>query len=244
MIEETVELMEPTSNLSPLASLDSLEGSISESEKPLMNSYVHMNMSGQQNGIYKLNSSKLPPQVSSTFSATFFSKSDSSSKRVALDNSCSFKSHQPFTSFKGNLQVTHSSSNNLNSSKRKLDPNDSYSSYNSHHENNENQNDENFLQPSLGAGGEINMEVNKKYLSFSTEQVLCMCEALQQKNDIEKLTTFLWSLPPDDLTMNNESILRARAVVAYHRNSFHELYALLESHCFHVDYHPDLQGLW
>lgn len=88
------------------------------------------------------------------------------------------------------------------------------------------------------------MEINKKIFRFSPEQVLCMCEALQQKNDIEKLTTFLWSLPTDDLMMNNESVLRARAVVAYHRNSFHELYALLESHCFSVKYHPDLQGLW
>lgn len=88
------------------------------------------------------------------------------------------------------------------------------------------------------------MEINKKILIFSPEQVLCMCEALQQKNDIEKLTTFLWSLPSDDLMMNNESVLRARAIVAYHRNSFHELYALLESHCFSVKYHLDLQGLW
>lgn len=236
--------MEPVSNLSSLASLDSLEGSISESEKPLMNNYGHMNMSAQQNGIYKLNS-KLQPQIaSSVSSSTFLSQSGPPQKRIGLDNTCSFKTHQPFTSFKGNLQVSHGNNINLNSSKTKIDPNDSYSSYNSHHENNENQNDENFLQPSLGSGGEINMEVNKKYLSFSSEQVLCMCEALQQKNDIEKLTTFLWSLPPDDLTLNNESIIRARAVVAYHRNSFHELYALLESHCFAVTYHPDLQSLW
>lgn len=63
------------------------------------------------------------------------------------------------------------------------------SSYHSNpyiHENNENHNDENFLQPSIGSGGEISMEVNKKYLSFSSEQVLCMCEALQQQNNIDK----------------------------------------------------------
>lgn len=48
-------MMDPSSNLSSLASLDSLEGSISESDKPLMN-YSHMNMSGHHNDIYKLNS--------------------------------------------------------------------------------------------------------------------------------------------------------------------------------------------
>lgn len=40
------------SNLSPLASLDSLEGTISESEKPLMSGYLNMN---QQSGMYKMN---------------------------------------------------------------------------------------------------------------------------------------------------------------------------------------------
>lgn len=115
------------------------------------------------------------------------------------------------------------------------------------HENNENQNqnDENFLQPTIGSGGEICMEVNKKYMNFTTEQVLCMCEALQQKNDIEKLATFLWSLPAENHLMNtNESVLRARAVVAFHRGLFHELYVLLETHCFSVKHHPDLQALW
>ena len=149
-------------------------------------------------------------------------KTGSSQKRI-LDNSYSFKSNQQFKN--AHLQI-HNSYNNPQQ------------------ENDENQNDENFLQQSIGAGGEINLEVNKKFLSFSPEQVLCMCEALQQKDDIEKLTTFLRCLPSDDLMMNNESILRARAVVAYHRNSFHELYALLESHCFSVKYHTDLQGLW
>lgn len=51
---------------------------------------------------------------------------------------------------------------------------DIHHSYNSQNENNENHNDGNFLQASIGAGGEINMEVNKKFLSFSPEHVLCM----------------------------------------------------------------------
>lgn len=143
------------------------------------------------------------------------------------------------------MNQNNNSVNQSNSLKRKNDSNlDPYHTFHSFNENNENQNDENFLQPTLGSGGEINMEVNKKYLCFSPEQVQCMCEALQQKNDIDKLTTFLYNLPPDDLLCNNESILRARAIVAYHRGSFHELYALLETHIFSVKYHPDLQSLW
>lgn len=208
-----------SSNLLPLASLDSLESAIGENEKPLMSQYAHMNHNLPQNGMYKMGSH---PQ------------------KGIVDNSCHYKNQPSFNTFKNNLLTV--SNNNLNLSKSKLEGHESYNLFHSNHENSEN--DENFLQSTIGSGGEISMEVNKKCLNFSPEQVLCMCEALQQKNDIDKLTTFLWSLPPEDMMMNNESIMRARAVVAYHRNSFHELYALLESHCFSVKFHPDLQALW
>ena len=75
-------------------------------------------------------------------------------------------------------------------------------------------------------------------------QIQCMCEALQQKGDVEKLATFLWSLPPNELLSNNDTILRARALVAYHRGMYHELYSLLESHSFPVKFHAELQDLW
>ncbi|KAJ8922454.1 hypothetical protein NQ315_004401 [Exocentrus adspersus] len=84
----------------------------------------------------------------------------------------------------------------------------------------------------------------KKPVSFSPDQVQCMCEALQQRGDIERLATFLWSLPPSELLRGNESILRARAAVAFHRGSYHELYSILESHAFHARWHPELQTLW
>ncbi|ETN68028.1 hypothetical protein AND_000140 [Anopheles darlingi] len=86
--------------------------------------------------------------------------------------------------------------------------------------------------------------LERKCFSFSPEQIQCMCEALQQEGDLEKLATFLWSLSPSDLISGNESLLRARALVAYHRGLYHELYAVLESHFFSPKYHPDLQTLW
>lgn len=33
-------------------------------------------------------------------------------------------------------------------------------------------------------------------------------------------------------------------MVAYHRGLYHELYALLESHCFTPKLHTELQNLW
>ncbi|EDW44269.1 GM22186 [Drosophila sechellia] len=79
--------------------------------------------------------------------------------------------------------------------------------------------------------------IDAKMLQFSTDQIQCMCEALQQKGDIEKLTTFLCSLPPSEFFKTNESVLRARAMVAYNLGQFHELYNLLETHCFSIKYH-------
>lgn len=125
----------------------------------------------------------------------------------------------------------------------------------------------------------INMDLGRKQLDFSPDHVQCLCEALQQKGDVEKLATLLWSLPSSDFIRSNESILRwasfsipanikppdrglvcdqifsqcililfkrnrARAIVAYHRGLYHDLYQLLESHCFAAKFHTELQLLW
>ncbi|XP_028027664.1 uncharacterized protein LOC114241121 [Bombyx mandarina] len=84
----------------------------------------------------------------------------------------------------------------------------------------------------------------RRCLNFNSEQVQCVCEALQQKGDIEKLAAFLWSLPPSELLRGNETVLRARALVAYHRGVFQELYAILEAHTFSPRHHTSLQNLW
>lgn len=81
-------------------------------------------------------------------------------------------------------------------------------------------------------------------LTFSPEQVACMCEALQQRGDIDRLARFLWSLPPSDLLRGNESVLRGQALVAFHRGNYKDLYNILESHNFDSQYHNDLQQMW
>ena len=83
-----------------------------------------------------------------------------------------------------------------------------------------------------------------KNLTFSPEQVACVCEALQQKGDIDRLARFLWSLPPSELLRGSEAVLKARATVAFHRGSYRELYAILESHKFGETNHSFLQQLW
>ncbi|XP_012282157.1 homeobox protein SIX2 [Orussus abietinus] len=80
--------------------------------------------------------------------------------------------------------------------------------------------------------------------NFTPEQISCMCEALSQSQDIEKLTSFLWSLPPGELLRGGESVLMARAEVAFHRGAYHELYSILQSHPFSPRRHSDLQQMW
>lgn len=97
------------------------------------------------------------------------------------------------------------------------------------------------------AGGSVTVSdflQTKRSLSFSSEQVSCMCEALQQSGDVDRLARFLWYLPPSELLRGQETVLRARALVAFHRNAFHELYAILESQSFDSRHHLQLQQLW
>ncbi|XP_071212773.1 homeobox protein six1b-like [Salvelinus alpinus] len=81
---------------------------------------------------------------------------------------------------------------------------------------------------------------------FSVEQVACMCEVLLQSGRMERLTDFLCTLPPSSSSCPGglESILKARAAVAFHLGCFSDLYALLESFHFSNRSHPLLQQLW
>ncbi len=83
-----------------------------------------------------------------------------------------------------------------------------------------------------------------KNLTFSPEQVACVCEALQQSANIDRLARFLWSLPPSELLRGSEAVLKARATVSFHRGNFRELYAILESHTFDASNHTMLQQMW
>nr|QRF78317.1 Six1/2 [Euperipatoides kanangrensis]VDH80597.1 six1b [Euperipatoides kanangrensis] len=79
---------------------------------------------------------------------------------------------------------------------------------------------------------------------FTQEQVACVCEVLQQSGNIERLGRFLWSLPACEHLHKNESVLKAKALVAFHRGNFKELYKILESNNFSPASHPKLQALW
>ncbi|KAG8182003.1 hypothetical protein JTE90_012025 [Oedothorax gibbosus] len=85
-------------------------------------------------------------------------------------------------------------------------------------------------------------------LNFSISQVAAVCETLEESGDIERLGRFLWSLPvahPNCAELNkNESVLRARALVAFHTGNFRELYGILESHRFTKVSHSKLQAMW
>ena len=52
---------------------------------------------------------------------------------------------------------------------------------------------------------------------FTQEQVACVCEVLQQSGNIERLGRFLWSLPACEQLQKNESVLKAKALVAFNR---------------------------
>uniref|UniRef100_A0A8C2KWM4 Homeobox domain-containing protein n=1 Tax=Cyprinus carpio TaxID=7962 RepID=A0A8C2KWM4_CYPCA len=85
-------------------------------------------------------------------------------------------------------------------------------------------------------------------LNFSPQQVAGVCETLEESGDIERLGRFLWSLPVApaacEVLNRNESVLRARAIVAFHTGNFRDLYHILENHKFTKESHSKLQALW
>lgn len=81
-------------------------------------------------------------------------------------------------------------------------------------------------------------------LVFSPEQVACVCDALRQSGDVERLSRFLWSLPPNELLNGSQSVLKARAFVAFHRGRYREVFSILESHAFEMGSHDMLQDMW
>ncbi|CAL8361974.1 unnamed protein product [Merluccius merluccius] len=82
-------------------------------------------------------------------------------------------------------------------------------------------------------------------LSFSTDQVACLCEALLQAGNVDRLHRFLSTIPPAaELLRGNETLLKARALVAFHREDFRELYAVLDSYDFQPCNHGFLQDLY
>jgi len=71
---------------------------------------------------------------------------------------------------------------------------------------------------------------------FGADQVARVCETLEESGDVERLAWFLWSLPADahvQAELNrNESVVRARALVAYHAGNFADLFRLPETFRF------------
>uniref|UniRef100_A0A3Q3GZX3 SIX homeobox 9 n=2 Tax=Kryptolebias marmoratus TaxID=37003 RepID=A0A3Q3GZX3_KRYMA len=83
---------------------------------------------------------------------------------------------------------------------------------------------------------------------FTAEQVICVCEVLLQGGYMDRLSSFLSTLPPSSSSPaclgELESVLKAKAAVAFHQGRFSDLYALLEGFPFSSRSHPFLQQLW
>jgi len=77
-----------------------------------------------------------------------------------------------------------------------------------------------------------------------------MCEVLLQSGCMDRLAGFLRTLLPPSVSFSSpcpgeqESVLKAKAAVAFHQGHFTDLYTLLEGFPFSPRSHPLLQQLW
>ncbi|KAM7399272.1 hypothetical protein PAMP_018553 [Pampus punctatissimus] len=81
---------------------------------------------------------------------------------------------------------------------------------------------------------------------FTAEQVACVCEVLLQSGCMDRLADFLCTLPSSSSSCPGEleSVLKAKAAVAFHQGFFTDLYTLLKGFPFSPRSHPLLQQLW
>ena len=85
-------------------------------------------------------------------------------------------------------------------------------------------------------------------LNFTPQQVARVCETLEDSGDVERLGRFLWSLPVNPTACENlnrnESVLRARSLVAFHTGNFKDMYDILQRNRFTKQSHSRLQAMW
>lgn len=81
-------------------------------------------------------------------------------------------------------------------------------------------------------------------INYTQEQISCVCETLLQSNDTNRLTRFLYSISNNPQISSNETVLRSRALIAFQRGNFKELYQILQSYNFDSAHHQKLQLLW
>lgn len=77
-------------------------------------------------------------------------------------------------------------------------------------------------------------------------QVIKTLEKLEADNDVPGLVQFMQRLSPDLVLpiCRHEAVLRARALVLFHRGEFQEMYSILENNNFSVASHQRMQQLW
>ena len=89
---------------------------------------------------------------------------------------------------------------------------------------------------------------NDQKFQYSSDQVDCICDSLQQRGEFKTLENFLhiYSNSNDSISDSNvsESVLRGRAAVAFDNGNYRELYAIIESRDFNPSYHLQLQDMW
>ncbi|XP_022671459.1 homeobox protein six1a-like [Varroa jacobsoni] len=84
----------------------------------------------------------------------------------------------------------------------------------------------------------------RKRMVFTLEQVACLCEVLQQSGNLDRLSSFIWSLPGTEEFQSSEPVLRAKAIVAFRKEHYKDMYSILEGHSFHAKHHDELQRMW
>lgn len=82
----------------------------------------------------------------------------------------------------------------------------------------------------------------------TVDQIVQVCEFLEDTGDIERLANYLYALPASHpqsfLIAKNEKVTHARAFLYFHTKQFREFYAVIDQCRFSRESHMTLQAMW
>ena len=102
------------------------------------------------------------------------------------------------------------------------------------------------LVPVVEASNDILNEAEMAYklLRSNNNEELERFLVFLSSNNVKTLERVLSLIPESNQLQKNESVLKARAAVAFHLGDFKEVYSILQSNKFSERNHQELQKLW
>lgn len=100
-----------------------------------------------------------------------------------------------------------------------------------------------FLASMMEASPQLKEQLAQR-IEYSAQQIECICAVQMRADNVQSLESFLNYLKFTPYYGCNESVVRARAKLAFKKGEYDQVLNILESWTFQEQHHRELQKLW